>query len=40
MPNGSSGGQAAVTPSRTRVPDAVIPCAGVKSSPMEYAVTS
>jgi hypothetical protein len=27
-------------PSRTRAPDAVIPWAGVKSSPTEYAVTS
>ncbi|WNF08588.1 hypothetical protein [Brevibacillus borstelensis] len=46
MPNGSSGGQAAVTPSRTRAPDAVIPYAGwpgalpVDSGPDVYAVTS
>jgi hypothetical protein len=46
VPNGSSGGQAAVTPSRTRAPDAVIPYAGwpgalpVDSGPDVYAVTS
>jgi len=46
VPNGISGGQAAVTPSRTRAPDAVIPYAGwpgalpVDSGPDVYAVTS